>query len=457
MIALRISKVWGLVLGLGVLVSAPIAHAADLPKATQKILKELKVDASVLVGLDKELAVPKAWIDAARKEGQVRLSSTFSYQRFPKVIAAFKERYPFIKVNYSRGSFQQRVTSLIIAYKQNHIPADVVTSFGGAYRLFKQADALANLRDLPGFANLDSLSQSKEGDWVAFRRQYYCTAYNTNLVKPADLPKKWTNILENKRWHQSKIGVANRPQLWLLMLWGREGPDYVKSYVSRLFGEVRPQLRKEGINAMISLAVAGEFHMAVPASMFRTSQLAQKKAPIGFHCPVPVPTFVARMAVIKNNPHPFASKILVNWFISKEGQIAQYAGSNAPPAHKDLQRREFLLYPDQVLGKPMAPRTIELLNSEYPKLLAVWNKQWSKGTGEVAEHTVKVKINATKRGGRLIVFDLKGKEAKARISGRRTKVMLQGTAGKRSGIKPGMSCDVTYKGDGSEAKLVSCK
>jgi iron(III) transport system substrate-binding protein len=425
--------------------------------ATQKILKELKLDGSILKGLDKELAVPKAWIDAAKKEGQVRLSSTFSYQRFPRVIAAFNERYPFIKVNYARGSFQQRVTSLIIAYKQKHIPTDVVTSFGGAYRLFKQADALANVRDLPGFNNLDSLSQSKEGDWVAFRRQYYCTAYNTNLVKAADLPKKWTDLLDNKRWHLNKIAIANRPQLWLIMLWGSEGPDYVKSYIPRLFGEVKPQLRKEGINAMISLAVAGEFHMAVPASMFRTSQMAQKKAPISFHCPEPVPTFVARMAVIKNNPHPFASKILVNWFISKEGQVAQFAVSNAPPAHKELQRREFLHFPDQVLGKKMAPRTISLLNTEHPKLLAIWNKRWSKGAGEVEEHTVTVKINATKRGGRILVFNLKGKEAKARISGRRTKILLGNKPGKRTAIKRGMSCAVTYKGDGSEAKLVSCK
>ena len=42
--------------------------AAELPKATQKALAELKLNASVLEGLGAELAVPKAWLDGAAKE-----------------------------------------------------------------------------------------------------------------------------------------------------------------------------------------------------------------------------------------------------------------------------------------------------------------------------------------------------------------------------------------------------
>ena len=40
--------------------------ATDLPKATQKILSDLKFDSSILSGLDKELTVPPAWIEAAK-------------------------------------------------------------------------------------------------------------------------------------------------------------------------------------------------------------------------------------------------------------------------------------------------------------------------------------------------------------------------------------------------------
>jgi len=41
--------------------------ASSLPESTQKILKKLKVDSSILDGLDKELKVPQGWIDKAKK------------------------------------------------------------------------------------------------------------------------------------------------------------------------------------------------------------------------------------------------------------------------------------------------------------------------------------------------------------------------------------------------------
>ena len=52
---------------------ASVAGAAELPKNTQKMLKALNMDASILSGLDKELAVPKAWVEGAKKEGTVNV------------------------------------------------------------------------------------------------------------------------------------------------------------------------------------------------------------------------------------------------------------------------------------------------------------------------------------------------------------------------------------------------
>jgi hypothetical protein len=47
--------------------------SAEFPQATQKLLKELGKAPSLLAGLDRELAVPKAWVDSARKEGAMTL------------------------------------------------------------------------------------------------------------------------------------------------------------------------------------------------------------------------------------------------------------------------------------------------------------------------------------------------------------------------------------------------
>ena len=73
----------------------------------------------------------------------------------------------------------------------------------------------------------------------------------------------------------------------------------------------------------------------------------------------------------------------------------------------------------------------------------------------LAKHTGKV--TATKRGGRRIFISYKGKEVKAKVSGSRTKVTINGKKDKRKNIKVGMTCTFTYPGAGQEAKRVDCK
>jgi tripartite-type tricarboxylate transporter receptor subunit TctC len=74
---------------------------------------------------------------------------------------------------------------------------------------------------------------------------------------------------------------------------------------------------------------------------------------------------------------------------------------------------------------------------------------------ELAKHTGKV--TATKKGGRQIVIDYKGKSVMAKVSGSRTKVTVGGKKAKRKAVKVGMTCTFTYSAPGSEAKKVDCQ
>ena len=66
----------------------------------------------------------------------------------------FKERYPYIKIDYSRGSFGTRSISLLVAFQQGRVIADVLTGFGGSFGQFKDAGALTNISDIPNVANV---------------------------------------------------------------------------------------------------------------------------------------------------------------------------------------------------------------------------------------------------------------------------------------------------------------
>jgi iron(III) transport system substrate-binding protein len=357
------------------------ASGASLPNATEKILAQLKLSPDVLDGLDRELSVPAAWVEGARTEKVLRVSGVWDAAQAAALNAPFQERYPFIKVEFSGGSFNLRAIRPLIALQEGRYLTDVITSFGGSVHRYQEVNALEDMRPLPNFKNpIDGTGDQEGGTWVGMRLRYWCMAYNTSLVQKQSLPKTWEDLLTNTGLQKGNIGVANRPQLWLLMLWNANGEKWTTDYIGRFFQDMKPQLRKEGTNALLGLNGAGEFHVTIPAAEYAAKLAMDKGVPIAWHCPEPVPISVSQMGILKGNPHPNAARLWTNWFLSKEGQIAQLFADQSPPAHRDMQTDAFLPFPDEIKGKKSAPAVEE----EVQALYDVWNKYWEKGGGAPA-------------------------------------------------------------------------
>lgn len=354
----------------------------SLPKSTQEMLKKLKFDPSILDGLDKEVVVPQPWVDGAKKEGKLRVFSTWDPPQAEKIFLPFKERFPFIAIDYSRASHEDRAIKTIVAFKNKRIVTEVLTGLGGSFFLYKEAGALEDLRRIPNFKNNPPGTNDPEGLWVGMHMRYWCMAYNTKLVKKEELPKKWEDFLANPRWRGGNLALGNRPQLWSLQLWKAKGEKWTKDFLTRLFTEVKPQLRREGMNAMIELLAAGEFHATIPSAEYRTYQKVVEGAPVSYTCPEPVPVAVSEMGVLKGAPNMNGALLFVNWFLSKEGQLAQYYSDFAPPVHKAMQRKEIVPFGDQIFGKESAFRDPAIELEIQPKLLEFWDELWLRGGGK---------------------------------------------------------------------------
>lgn len=448
-------------LGLTFGLSGP-AFSAELPKATQNILKKLKLDPSILEGLDQELIIPKSWIAKAKKEGRVKYIGTIGLEEWSSFSAPFKARYPFIKVSYIRSNRFGRVSKPLIAYREGRVITDIIAAIGSQIKEYKKINALVDLRDIPNFKNVMKSMRAKDGLWVGERLKYWCMAYNTKLVKKSDLPKTWDDLVTNKFWHNRNLGLANRPNNWLLALWNEKGETWGRNFMTGLFGISKPQLRKEGIRAMVSLTVAGEFHASIPATSYRVASYADKGGPVSWHCPEPATATISELVILNNSPAPYSAKIFVNWFLSKEGQVTQYYASEASPVHKDLQDKGLLRFADQLVGKKVALRHPHLLETVYPKVLTAWNRHWQQGGGPGlkpggAMRKVRTALTKIKRGGRRLFFKVKGKEHKVKISRSRSRIIIKGQDSDRGKLKVGMNCKITYPGNGGEAKVVDCK
>jgi iron(III) transport system substrate-binding protein len=415
------------------------------------------MDAKILDGLDEELRMPKAWIEGAKKEGAVKILASWDADQFRILASPFRERYPFAKISFTRAGRYDRGVKSFIALKAGRVMADLITSPGGDWVKFKEFGGLANLKVLPNFARLPAQNREPDGWWAGQKIAYRCIAYNTKLVKKSQMPKRWEDLLSNPFWRKGNLAMPNRPNLWLSMLWLKKGPAWTTDFMKRIFDEVKPQLRKEGSSATIALTVAGELPATVAAAAYRVTQYASKGAPIAWHCPEPVPLAISLVMMIKKSKVPNSAYLFLNWYLSKEGQLAQFAADSSIPVHKAFyQNPRFLPYPKEIIGKAVAIRDEERMRTEYPKLMAVYDPLWQGHSGEKII-TVKAKIKAVKRGGRRIEFEVKGKTHTASISGRRTPVFVNGAQTKRRSIKPGMICEIVYPGDKGEAKRVSCK
>jgi ABC-type Fe3+ transport system substrate-binding protein len=358
---------------------APL-KATELPKASLDMLKSIEVEASLLDSVDSELVVPQAWIDGAKKEKKIRVIGSRDNAEFEKSIRPFKERYPFIAFEYTRASYGTRALNILVGAQGGRVTTDVMTGFGGSVGQFKDANALASLKDLPNVSKVGSpLMRDDDGFWVGHQITHWCITYNTDKIKAADLPKTWDDLLTIPVWRDHHLGLGNRPQLWMAQLWGVYGEEWAKNYVEKLFTTLKPQLRGEGVNATISLTAAGELYGTLPGSGYRTQKLSKEGAPLSFHCPEPVPMSINLMAILRASPNLNAAKLFVNWTLSKEGQIAQFYADRSAPVHIDLQGDDrFVPYAQNIKGKKIAVRSASQIEDTGDQLYAMWNAQWNK-------------------------------------------------------------------------------
>ena len=369
------------VLALAASIAAAPLSAATLTDATRELLKAKNLSPEILDGLDEELKVPQAWIDGARKEGTVTMRMSGGQRAVDDMLKLFRARYPFVKLEYTPARGRELLIVPLLAFKQGTFVSDIVADFNGTQEQFAEAGALTPLKDLPGWNNVSDAFKRADGNAIGWKVAYYCTAYNKEKVKPADLPKTWEDFFSNPRWGNKTVGISSRPHLWLANLWGVYGDQWLTEYENKLFDVWKPQLRKESSSALTKLLTVNEFDLAFPIPEFAALTETKRGAPVGYHCPEPIPNQPGPLAILKGSPNPNGARLLVNWIVSKEGQIAASHYIGTTPSHKDLQRAEFLPFPDTMIGKKLAPQTAAVV-ARQGAIMADWDKRWLGAGGE---------------------------------------------------------------------------
>lgn len=361
------------------------SHADTVTPADRKMLSDLKFDSSVLNGIDQELKVPQEWLDGAKKEGAVIVYDTIRPKEWEKIYPVFAARYPEVKIDHQEvNTSTRRYVLPLTAFRQGRYVVDVITGLSGNVFLFRQANALEDLSVLPNYKFMPQYARQPDNITLATRIQYWCMSYNTQLVKPGEMPKTWEDLVNGDRFANKKLMVGNRPNDWILYLWDMHGDAWGREYVRKLFDNLHPQLRKESLNAMVNLTALGEGQAAVPQAMNKVGDLVKAGSPVGYHCPEPVPFVLTELGIMKKAPHLNGARIFANWFISKEGQLAQFWANASTPVREDMRDRKFLDFPDAVAGKKLVTLRPDA-SQTVVKLSKYWNEMWQTAGGAGAK------------------------------------------------------------------------
>jgi iron(III) transport system substrate-binding protein len=295
----------------------------------------------------------------------------------------FLERYPFVKINYDRSTGIGRGMKVAVALGEGRVIADVLTSIVDAYLQFQELKAFADLREMPAAKNIPTEYMATDGTWISHKLSYRCMAYNTEKIKKTDMPPKWDDLLTNPRWRNGTLTLTNQPFSWLLGLWDTYGEEWGRNFTRRLFEDLKPLQRKESMTAATALTASGELFATLPSPEWQVQNFVDKGAPIGYHCPEPVPITASPIVILDKSPRKNASRLFVNWVLSREGQMMQYYDSYVVPVHKDLQIPPFVSDFVNVAGKQKNVRDESLLGSDMQKTMSdVWNSYWAGGVGK---------------------------------------------------------------------------
>jgi iron(III) transport system substrate-binding protein len=277
-------------------------------------------------------------VEAAKKEGQISVYGSDTFEIFLQ--GPFQKKYPDIKLTFVGGRAPVVGPKLITERRAGKYLADVVlTGPGTPYRILLKNKALDPIG--PALILPEVLDESK---WWQGRHHYVDQenkyifiyeatvqggdlAYNTQLVKPAELKSYW-DLLAPK-W-RGKI-VAMDPKVSGAVSRGIRffyfEPALGPMFITRLFGETDMTLARD-FTQMLDWLGTGKFSLAVFVGSSETAQAAGHGLPIKEFSPshfqegAAVSPFNGTVSLVNRAPHPNASKLLINWILSREGQIA---------------------------------------------------------------------------------------------------------------------------------------
>ena len=253
-------------------------------------------------------------LEGAKKEGVVNIYTSLNTKDSVPITEAFEKKYG-IKPLLWRASSEKVLQRAVTEARAGRFLCDVLETNGPEMEALYREKLLAEFFS-PHFKDLPPAAFPKHRHYVATRFNFFTLGYNTNLIKPAEVPNSYQDLLHPR--FVGKLGLESGDTDWFAALVKSMGEEKGLAFFRKL-AESRPQMRT-GHTLLAELVAAGEIPITPTLYNHNIERLTVKGAPVRWKALVPTFGRPNAIGVAPRAANPHAALLFTDFMLSLEGQ-----------------------------------------------------------------------------------------------------------------------------------------
>ncbi|HET9822229.1 MAG TPA: extracellular solute-binding protein [Burkholderiaceae bacterium] len=261
-------------------------------------------------GADREARL----LEGAKKEGQLSLYTSLNTKDSAPITETFEKRYG-VKVLLWRSSSEKVLQRAVTEARAGRFACDVLETNGPEMEALYREKLLAEFHS-PHFKDLPPAAFPKHRHYVADRFNFFTIGYNTNLVKPDEVPNSYLDLLHPR--FAGKVALESGDTDWFAALVKHMGEEKGLAFFRKL-AEMKPQMRT-GHTLLAELVSSGEVPITATIYNHNIERLAVRGAPVKWKALSPTFGRPNAIGVVERARNPHAGLLFTDFMLSLQGQ-----------------------------------------------------------------------------------------------------------------------------------------
>jgi len=304
-------------------------------------------------------------VNQAKKEGgEVILYTTMTVGDFEHFSKAFKEKYPGLNLRHVYLSSSRQTARVMQEFRAGRVQGDVLGNSPEPLLYLKQQGVLGQYRSAET-KNLLPGAWDNDGFWSGITTDLLVTGFNPRLLSKSAVPKNYDDYLRPQ--YKSQIAVNRGVPYPLTGMVSLRGDEQGTAYFKKLSQQ---DLRLvEGYSHTINMMAAGEYPLTGFMQVSKLEAMKRKEAPVDWLPATQTLATISTIAMVKNPLHPAGAQILIDFYLSSEGQRA-LAAAGKIPLRKGVRSQS------KDIDQLMESGTAHVIRAEggYDKYMKVYNE-----------------------------------------------------------------------------------